>query len=426
MSASTAVPAARDVARRLKQYAYIGASSLGLTGGHAPSGPLHAQIGVCDPCNHRCVMCWDHPPDERESGSTADRFGQQMPGLMTFERFRSVADDLHALGTRRIDLVGRGEPLLNGAIDQMVRYAKDRGFMVTLCTNASRLTDARARLFVEAGLDRMNVSLNAGRAETYPRIHVTETPDDYRQVKRNLAAVAAIKRASGARSPHVKLSFVVSALNAAEIGDMVAGAAEVAANEAYFVHTVVHEGTPDLALSRDQYERLLESLPAACDAAAAAGITTNLGTFGATIPTYLDNALTGPPVVPCYVGWYFTVVLGNGSVMPCCQCSQAIDRITPDKGFAEIWDSKQYGAFRTAARALPARNDALASCECDRCMLRPRNISIHNMLHPFARIEGGDEEQYFTLADLVRMKKEDRSRPAPVMRAAAGTGEVPR
>lgn len=426
MTATTAVPAARDVARRLKQYAYIGASSLGLTGGRAPSGPLHAQIGVCDPCNHRCVMCWDHPPDERGSGSTADRFGQQAPGLMTFERFRSVVDDLHALGTRRIDLVGRGEPLLNSAIDEMVRYAKDRGFMVTLCTNASRLSEPRARLFVEAGLDRMNVSLNAGRPETYPHIHVTESPDDYRQVKRNLAAVAAIKRETSAKLPHVKLSFVVSAINAAEIGDMVAVAAEVGANEAYFVHTVVHEGTPDLALSREQHEALMASLPAASDAAEAAGITTNLGTFGATIPTYLDTALTGPPVVPCYVGWYFTVVLGNGSVMPCCQCSQSIDRITPEKGFAEIWGSDKYKQFRTAARSLPAKNDALSSCECDRCMLRPRNISIHNMLHPWARIEGGDEEQYFTLADLVRMKKEDRSRPMQVIRPARATTEVPR
>ena len=421
MAASTAVPVARDVARRLKQYAYIGASSLGFTGGRAPSGPLHAQIGISDPCNHRCVMCWDHPPDARESGSTVDRFGQQAPGLMTFERFRGVVDDLHGLGTRRIDLVGRGEPLLNNAIDEMVRYAKGRGFMVTLCTNASRLTESRARLFVDASLDRMNVSLNAGRPDTYPLIHVTETADDYRQVKRNLAAVAAAKKTAGRQLPHVKLSFVVSALNFGEIDDMVAAAVEVGANEAYFVHSVVHDGTPDLALSRQQHAELMASLPAAGDRARAAGIITNLATFGATIPTYLDAALTGPPVVPCYVGWYFTVILGNGSVMPCCQCSQAVDRLTGDRTFAEIWSSERYAAFRQAARALPEKNDVLSSCECDRCMLRPRNISIHNLLHPWARIEGGDEEQYFTLADLVRMKKEDRSRPAQIQRRAAST-----
>lgn len=405
------MPATLDMTRRLKQFAFIGAGSLGWTGGRAPSGPLHAQIGVCDPCNHRCVMCWDHPPTERESGSTADRFGQGMPGLMTFQRFREVVDDLHAMGTRRIDLVGRGEPLLNSAIDDMVRYAKGLGFMVTLCTNASRLLESRARLFVDAGLDRMNVSLNAGRPETYPYIHVTETPDDYRQVKRNLAALAALKRAAGRESPHVKLSFVVSSINYREIGDMVAVAAEVGANEASFVHTTVHDGTKDLVLSRAEYESLLTSLPAASKAAADAGVQTNLGTFAATIPTYLEDSVTGPPVVPCYVGWYFTVVLGNGSVMPCCQCAGSIGRVSEQTRFVDVWRSERYAAFRNAARALPAPNDILSSCECDRCMLRPRNISIYNLLHPWARIDGGDEEQYFTVADLMRMKKRDRSGP---------------
>jgi hypothetical protein len=42
-------------------------------------------------------------------------------------------------------------------------------------------------------------------------------------------------------------------------------------------------------------------------------------------------------------------------------------------------------------------------------MLRPRNITVHNLLHPFNRIAGGDEEQLFTVRDLLRMKKRDRS-----------------
>src|SRR6185295_922501 len=136
MSATlTPPPPATSVARRLKQFAWIGAGSLGLTGGRAPAGPLHAQIGVADPCNHRCVMCWDHPPDDHASDSTADRFGHQPPGLMSLERFREVTDDLHRLGTPRLDIVGRGEPMLNKHVEEMVAYAKERSFLVTLCSN---------------------------------------------------------------------------------------------------------------------------------------------------------------------------------------------------------------------------------------------------------------------------------------------------
>jgi hypothetical protein len=39
---------------------------------------------------------------------------------------------------------------------------------------------------VDAGLDRMNVSLNAGTPETSPNIHVTEFPKDHLEAKRNL------------------------------------------------------------------------------------------------------------------------------------------------------------------------------------------------------------------------------------------------
>ena len=35
--------------------------------------------------------------------------------------------------------------------------------------------------------------------------------------------------------------------------------------------------------------------------------------------------------------------------------------------------------------------------------------ALHNLLHPFHPIEGGDDEQLFTVRDLMRMKKVDRS-----------------
>ena len=83
--------------------------------------------------------------------------------------------------------------------------------------------------------------------------------------------------------------------------------------------------------------------------------------------------------------------------------------MTAHRSFRQIWASTAYSEFRLAAKALPAASDRLASCECERCMLRPRNISLHNLLHPFHPIEGGDDEQLFTVRDLMRMKKVDRS-----------------
>ena len=128
----------------------------------APSGPLTAQIGICDPCNHECVFCWDHPPRDRQDADTANRFGLDRPGIMPLERLKGIVDDLHALGTRRIDLIGRGEPLLNRSALDMIRYAKGLGMQVVMCTNGSRLFEPIARELVAARADRLNISLNAG------------------------------------------------------------------------------------------------------------------------------------------------------------------------------------------------------------------------------------------------------------------------
>ena len=117
----------REVGGRVKQYLTMAAGSLGLTGGRALSGPLHAEIGISDPCNHKCVMCYNYPPDDRHSDATEGRFGLLPPGLMSLDTFKGIVDDLHRLGTRRVDLVARGEPLLNrAAVDMVARHRRQR------------------------------------------------------------------------------------------------------------------------------------------------------------------------------------------------------------------------------------------------------------------------------------------------------------
>jgi len=391
---------------RVKQYAGVAAGGLGFTRNRALSGPLHAQIGICDPCNHECVFCWDHPPEDRQNDS--ERFGFLPQSVMSLERFKSVVDDVYAAGTRRIDIVGRGEPLLNNSVLDMVSYAKERDVLLLLCTNASRLSKDKAEGLVDAGLDRMNVSLNAGTPENYPNIHVTETPENYLRVKSNLRYLADYKAQVGSEVPRVRPSFVVNSKNYFEIEQMVRVTAEVGAQEAMFTHVVVDEPTADLALSPEQWEELLKDVPRVQSIAKELGIESNVSTLAATAPSYIEDRIVGPSTVPCYVGYYFTFVLANGSVLPCCQCSTPIGRITEDQSFADVWASESYRTFRGAAKKLPEPNEMLEGCECDRCMLRPRNISLHNTLHPWDPIEA-DKEQLFSVRDLIRMKKKHRS-----------------
>jgi len=406
----------KSIGVHFKQYAMVAAGGLGLTGGRAPSGPLHAQIGICDPCNHECVFCWDHPPDDRANAETADRFGQARPGVMPLEQFKGIVDDLYDIGTRRIDMIGRGEPLLNRAALDMVRYAKGRGMQLALVTNGSRLFEPIAKGLVAAGMDRVNISLNAGTPETYPRIHVTESPQKYLKVKKNLRFLSDCKIAAGSDLPFLSLSFVITSTNYLEVAEMIEVTHEVGAQEAQFAHTVIHSGSQDLALNEAQYRELQAAIPAAREKAAALGVQNNLDTFDATVPAYMSEVV-GPPVVPCYVGWYFTEILGNGSVMPCAQAGAPVGKVTKERRFAEVWGSRHYADFRTAARSLPEKNDILATCECDNCQFRPRNVALHNFLHPLSQIQAGQEVKKFTPRDFVRKMRGQHGHQPPPTRA---------
>ena len=426
------MPPFKSVALNAKQYAMVAAGGLGLTGGRAPSGPLNAQIGISDPCNHKCVFCLDHPDDIHASTETETelRFGHSRPGIMTFETFKGIVDDLWELGTRRIDLIGRGEPFNNRAAMKMIRYAKSRDMHIQLCSNGSRITEAVAKDLVALGVDRLNISLNAGTPQTYPRIHVTESPEKYLRVKKNLRFLSDCKIAAGSTKPGISLSFVVNSRNYFEIDEMVEAAREVGAQEAQFAHLVPHDGTRDLALSHSQFEELQALWPLALERAVAGRIKNNLQAFGVSIPSYMPSEMVGPPVVPCYVGWYMAVVLGNGNVLPCCQCSKPIDQVTSERRFSEVWAGREYSEFRIAAKSLPEPSQRLMTCQCDNCQQRPRNLAIHNFLHPFSRIPAGSEVQRFTPNDFVRkmlgkrgLRDETAEPPAAIERAPIGENE---
>ncbi len=364
----------RALAARVESGALLVASAA-RRDGVALRGPLYAQIGGADPCNHRCVMCPYHPPDGRVPLA---QFGGRAPGMMTLPRFREVIDDLAALGTRRIDLVGRGEPTLHPSLPALIEHARSRGLEVVLTTNGSRLDAETARALVDAGLQRMKVSLNAGRRETYPRIHVNQRAEDHDRVLEGVARVTARSRV------HTTLSFVVSTINAGEVEEMVARVADTGADAAYFQHLIPVPERPELTLTLDDLRRLREPrIPRARALAARLSVETNLASFAREAAAKERGEGEGR-AAPCYAGYYFTAILGNDHVMGCCQVERPLGDLN-DARFADQWNGEAYRRFRRAARRLPVRGPELETAECERCYFAPHNASIHRLVRPLER-----------------------------------------
>lgn len=394
----------RDTVQRATQYAGVAVNALGWTKDRPLAGPLYADISISDPCNHRCVMCHFHPPGE---ATPLAQFGGRNPGVMDLATFEQVTEDLYRLGTREVDLVGRGEPLLNPCVLDMVAHAKNRGFRVKMISNGSRLTSEICRGLAEHGLDLYQVSLNAARPETYPQIHVTESPAAFLALKERLKELVAARTRSPRKTPQVTLSFAIGAINYAELPEMVDTIAEIGADAGHFQHWLpVTSNAVATALSDSQYAELRKTLvPAAERRAAGLGIRTNLRAFAAAPPSYrLDREETGEAVVPCYIGSYFTAILSNGNVIPCCQTQASVGSLST-QSFTSIWRGESYAEFRRAGRNLPAPSPALATSQCDRCYFRPHNIAVHNMLHPLARIRR--PEQRMRVKQLLRMTRLD-------------------
>lgn len=134
--------------------------------------PLHdLRISVTDRCNFRCGYCMPK-----------DVFGKnykflKQNQLLTFEEIQRLVKIFSGFGVSKIRLTG-GEPLLRRDIELLVdMLANLEGIgEVAMTTNASLLTRQRARLLKEAGLDRLNISLDALDKNIYQRINEVNVP----------------------------------------------------------------------------------------------------------------------------------------------------------------------------------------------------------------------------------------------------------
>ena len=145
--------------------------------------PYIIYIDPCDTCNFRCKFC---PTGNRELMRHTKGRGH---GPMEFSVFREKIDSLadFADPIRVIRLYKEGEPLLNPRFADMVAYAKasPRVERVDTTTNAALLTPERSRAILDAGLDRLNISVEGVNAAQYRDFSGAEL--DYGRFVENIA-----------------------------------------------------------------------------------------------------------------------------------------------------------------------------------------------------------------------------------------------
>ncbi|MFE8072756.1 GTP 3',8-cyclase MoaA [Marinobacteraceae bacterium S3BR75-40.1] len=167
----------------------------------------YLRISVTDRCDFRCVYCM-----------AEDMTFLPRQQVLSLEEIEQIARNFVAMGVRKIRLTG-GEPLVRRGIVNLVERLATLPGLEELCmtSNGGRLAEL-AQPLADAGLDRINISIDSLQPERFRQLTRTG------ELERVLAGIEAARNAGFRR---VKLNAVIlKGRNEDEVEDLVSFALE--------------------------------------------------------------------------------------------------------------------------------------------------------------------------------------------------------
>src|SRR5690242_3271333 len=107
--------------------------------------PLWAQLNITHRCNLDCAYCTEYDNSK---------------GHVPLADLMARIDKVKQLGALHADLIG-GEPLLHPDLDRIMAHVVSRGMTTGMTTNAFLLTEDRLRQLLDAGMGRIQISVDA-------------------------------------------------------------------------------------------------------------------------------------------------------------------------------------------------------------------------------------------------------------------------
>lgn len=140
--------------------------------------PIYMEISPSGACNHRCTFCGLDFMEYQNRHIDADILMKRI-----FE--------MGSVGVKSIMFAGEGEPLLHKQMAEIAVHTKKAGIDVAFTTNATLLTKKFCNRTLSS-IEWIKVSINAGIAETYSKIH--NAPESHFDlVLKNIAAAVEIR-----------------------------------------------------------------------------------------------------------------------------------------------------------------------------------------------------------------------------------------
>ena len=152
------------------------------------STPMILFVDPASACNFRCKFC---PTGDRKLIENTGRW----QGLMDFQLYKKTIDNLKEFDAspKVLRLYKDGEPLLNNRLADFVSYAKESGTVkyIDTTTNGYLLQIERIKPVIDAGLDRINISVDGMSDQQF--MEFTGVKVNYKKYVQNIRNLYEIK-----------------------------------------------------------------------------------------------------------------------------------------------------------------------------------------------------------------------------------------
>lgn len=171
--------------------------------------PLFIQLDMAQKCNLSCIHC---PLNSIEMFS-----GIYSEDEFTFEDYKKVVNEGQDHDCPSLSPSGLNEPLLMKDFEKYIKYAHNHGFIdIMINTNATVLTEEKAKKLLDSGLTRIRFSIDAATPESYKKIRKN---DNYYKVINNINRFLDLKESGGYKLPVTGANFCKININEDEVKD---------------------------------------------------------------------------------------------------------------------------------------------------------------------------------------------------------------
>jgi len=295
-------------------------------------------------CNLKCIMC------------PLTKGLKRKMGVLSFNNFKKVFDEINP---PYLNLTGLGEPLINPDIFKIISYARRRGALVKLDTNATLLNDENIKKLIESDPTFISVSIDGITKKSYESIRKGAK---FETVINNLKNMIRYRNKTYSNTK-IHLFFVLQKSNMNDLIDFIKFGDSLNV-DALNGNIAISFGNADnkdkLKINQLQIKKINENLK---KIKKEIKIKLNIE----NIEEFLDNPdqIEKISEKSCFYPWYNPCITWDGYVVPCdIHCNNEIVFGNAfQEPFMKIWNNENARKFRK--RLLIKRGGICAKCCVD-------------------------------------------------------------